>query len=1221
MSLKLKLISVVALFTLMLGILIMGVFAATQSINLTGSLNFNIPDRSLYVKDIRIKQDLNEEPVSLEGFMPGYLNSNYTLDLTNVTETNTYSSFTLYFDVINTTESMWEIKNVTLPTILEEQGVFVSGYSGRVEGNSTLTDSDGDSYKEITDVATTTYSTLTISISNPNASAENPLVLDGIVITIEEVEPNITAISTNQTLGKAEGVFAFIGDEVTLTAEFTGEDADFLGWKTSEQATEYISTLPNYTFTFKEDSPTEYYAVFTEPNTYLTYNYNVSATSDTATGEAQLANCLAGATDITVPSAIYRTTETPMEYTITSMYDGGYNKGVFNQTRSTLQSVSLPETLTNIGSYAFYNCSGLTSITIPSSITSFGDSAFRDCNSLTGNLVIPEGVTSTGDWVFCNCSSLTGVTLPSTLTSIGYRAFDSCSGIASIIIPEGVISISDYAFNGCSGLTGELVIPEEVTTIGYYAFNECSNLTSISLPNTLTSIGERAFCNCRSLTSIVIPEGVTSINSDAFRYCSGLTSVSLPNSLTSIGIGVFCDCNNLTSITIPENVTSIGDEAFLACQALAEVYNYSSITISSNTSNGYVGYYAKVIYNNLSGEKPVSKIQTIGDIQYYVDLENGDFIALAPAIARGSLTTLTLDSRTTEINQAAFEDCVNLTSVTIPSSVTSIGSSAFHYCYALAEVYNHSSSITIQLDNTSYSNNGYLGQYAKVVYNASDLSEEKPASKIQVIDNIQYYVDLENSDFIALAPAIARGSLTTLTLDSRTTEINLYAFEDCARLIGKFVIPEGVTSIGDSAFYNCAGIKELILPTSVTSIGASVFYGCDNLQYNVDEYGVNYLGSESSPYLYLINDGTFSSGSYIIKDTCKLICPNAFSNCSGLTSITIPEGIIYIGARTFYYCDELANISIPEGVTSIGEYTFYNCRSLGSVTLPSTLKSIDDYAFDNCRGLTSIVIPEGVTSIGQRTFYNCSSLESVTLPSTLQSIDSYVFYGCSKLASITIPEGVTSIGSSAFDGCSSLKSVTLPSTLKSIDDYAFDSCSGLISIIIPEGVTSIGQRAFYNCSSLESVTLPSTLQSIDSYVFYGCSKLASVTIPEGVTSIESSTFSGCSSLESVTLPSTLTSIGIYAFEDCSNLTSIIIPSNVTSISAYAFRNCSLATIYIDSSTIANGITSSSSYGYLTQNATTLYIKDTITVTTAPNGWIVDSAGSEQVDGYVKYIKA
>ena len=240
----------------------------------------------------------------------------------------------------------------------------------------------------------------------------------------------------------------------------------------------------------------------------------------------------------------------------------------------------------------------------------------------------------------------------------------------------------------------------------------------------------------------------------------------------------------------------------------------------------------------------------------------------------------------------------------------------------------------------------------------------------------------------------------------------------------------------------------------------------------------------------------------------------AFSSCSGLTSVSIPEGVTSIDTGAFQGCSSLTSVSIPEGVTSIGNGAFKGCSSLTSVSIPEGVASIGTYAFSDCSSLTSVTIPEGVTSIDSYAFQGCSSLTSVTIPEGVMSIDRYAFQGCSSLTSVTIPEGVTSIGDSAFSGCSSLTSVTIPDSVTSIGWDAFSGCSSLTSVKIPEGVTSIG-TAFSGCSSLTSVKIPEGVTSIDSGAFYGCSGLTSVTIPEGVTSIGNYAFKDCDKLKHV----------------------------------------------------------------------------------------------------------
>ena len=260
----------------------------------------------------------------------------------------------------------------------------------------------------------------------------------------------------------------------------------------------------------------------------------------------------------------------------------------------------IPEGVTSIGDYAFYECSGLTSISLPEEVTSIGNYAFYKCRGLT-SISLPEEVTSIGNYAFSECSGLTSISLPESVTSIGETAFYGCYRLTSISIPEGVTNIGEGAFSACSRLINievnrnnksyrsennciieqtqnvlvagckTSVIPEGVTSIGDYAFCGCDGLTSISIPEGVTSIGERAFYECNELTSINIPESVTSIGESAFCGCDGLTSVNIPEGVTSIGDWAFSDCSNLTSISIPESVTSIGNDAFSACNKLTKI--------------------------------------------------------------------------------------------------------------------------------------------------------------------------------------------------------------------------------------------------------------------------------------------------------------------------------------------------------------------------------------------------------------------------------------------------------------------------------------------------------------------------------------------------------------------------------------------------------------------------------------------------------------------------
>ncbi len=287
---------------------------------------------------------------------------------------------------------------------------------------------------------------------------------------------------------------------------------------------------------------------------------------------------------------------------------------------------------------------------------------------------------------------------------------------------------------------------------------------------------------------------------------------------------------------------------------------------------------------------------------------------------------------------------------------------------------------------------------------------------------------------------------------------------------------------------------------------------------------------------------------------------SAFSYCSGLTSVTIPNSVTFIGSSAFRECSGLTSVTIPNSVTSIGNGAFYRCSGLTSVTIPNSVTFIGNSAFRECSGLTSVSIPNSVTSIGNSAFYYCIGLTSVNIPNSVTSIENWAFSYCSGLTSVTIPNSVASIGNSAFYRCSGLTSVTIPNSVTTIGESAFANCSSLNSINVASGNTHYSsidgvlynyvQDTLIECPGARtSLTIPNSVTSIGNNAFFYCRGLTSITIPNSVTSIGNDAFGECRGLTSIKcLASIPPSIGDNSFQNISDTCTLTVPCS--SLEAY-----------------------------------------------------------------------
>ncbi len=732
---------------------------------------------------------------------------------------------------------------------------------------------------------------------------------------------------------------------------------------------------------------------------------------------------------------------------------------------SHMTRVYVPDSVTYIGSEAFFGCSSLRKITLPfvghaartpsdswhypfGSI--FGKSSFENSIEIEQEFYGDDYYDpssppwlQTGPWIketYYIPENLKEVTITGGYILSG--AFENCKNLKTINVPDSTKNISASAFTGCYRLKYNIYdqckylgnkknpylilmapVADDIThctvhnktkVISSSAFHECKTLTSITLGDNVTNIGS-TFYGCTALTSITIPDSITSIGDAAFYNCSSLTDITLPDGITAIGNHAFYNCTSLTSIHIPDSVTSIGDYAFINCNSLTSITIPDSVTSIGST-----------VFQDCSSLTNVTLPKSITDI--------GSLF-----VGCSSLTSVTLPDGATYAG--GFEGCSSLTSIIIPDSVTSIDWSAFKDCTALT-------SITIPDGVTN------IGKAA-----------------------------FKNCT-----------SLTSIVIPDSVTAIEAEAFFGCVGLTD-VVIPDSVVTIGKEAFSDCVNLTKVTFGENcqVVSIADDAFEGCTGLSYNVYD-NANYLGNEENPYLLLFRAKNKNIKNCTVHENTKTILASAFNNCHNLTSVTIPDNnkLSLVSPSAFAYCYSLTNIAIPDSVTTIGFNAFADCSSLTSVTIGRSVTSIGSSAFRACSNLTAVYINDlaawcaidfnGYDSnplyYAHNLYLNDQLVTELIIPDSVTKIGDYAFYNCSSMTSLTIGSGVTSIGA-----------------------FAFCNCDGLTVIDIPDNVTEIGRKAFYPCRNVTHVTIGDGVTEIDAATF-SCPNLKSVIIGSNVTTLQ-----------------------------------------------------------------------------------------------------------------------
>lgn len=529
----------------------------------------------------------------------------------------------------------------------------------------------------------------------------------------------------------------------------------------------------------------------------------------------------------------------------------------------------------------------------------------------------------------------------------------------------------------------------------------------------------------------------------------------------------------------------------------------------------------------------------ICDEYYVTEIAEGAFAGIS------NLRSVTAAGRIESIGANAFKDCVSLATVKLGGMVEYIGSDAFKGCNAVTEVYFR--------DLQSLRKISFENEFSN------------PAARAESI-----YLDDK-----------PMGKCVELSCEKYLRDVTLYNYVFSGSKIETLKFAENALSVDVAAHAldGCETLTEVILPDNLRTLRPRGLRSCKSIKYNRYD-GLNYLGSESNPYLALIGVDKALPSHTIHPDT-KIIALGAFADDTVLTEITVTEGVKVIASDAFKNCVNLRRVNLPSTVTSIG-CAFEGCKAIEEVHVPSLTAWCKITFSGDMQGSTAnpvegadlyvdgklvedVVIPKGVCEVPHYAFYGCKSLKSVVIPDDVTSIGHYAFYNCSALKSVAIPNSVTSLGGYVFKGCCNLKTVTLP-PVYSLQWGLFGQCTSLESVLINAATRDLGWATFDGCRSLTKVEIPHRVERIEVSVFEGCTSLTEVSIPPTVSFINGSAFKGCSSLESVTLPPSVRWMSDNVFEDCISLKRIEIAPSFASAGKNVFKGCSdtLEIVAIDS---------------------------------------------------------
>ncbi|AKN34126.1 leucine rich repeats containing protein [Clostridium carboxidivorans P7] len=627
-----------------------------------------------------------------------------------------------------------------------------------------------------------------------------------------------------------------------------------------------------------------------------------------------------------------------------------------------------------------------------------------------------------------------------------------------------------------------------------------------------------------------------------------------------------------------------------------------------------------------------------------------------------SIEQITLPETVTDIMDDAFKGCRKLKKINFPSKLTHIGEYAFHRCHSLHSVKLPStvkyleSCAFLYCDNLEQISMPGVTKLGKQVFsNDTNLREIEVSNDLNLSCICDVFTGCSKISKITLSNGTTYNIESVIDIISSHSNIHpviktiaadiyrMMKIEDAMLLrflinVKDVEIPNGITTISKSCFFDKKGIVSVKLPKTLKDIGSKAFRNCINLEkveFASEDVTINadaFKNCTTLKYITLSNGNTYELKGLpdkynenfpeIIHTIHSQILNNFFISGTTLMQyrgkeerVVIPEGITVIGEKAFAGNEIIGRVILPASIKEIHEEAFVDCVLLQTITLPEGLEYIGQSAFENCVKLIHVKLPESLNKIENSVFNRCKNLNEVLFGSNIKEIASLAFYGCNSLKNVHLPEKLISIGDMAFYKCVSLKEITLPKSLvklgnnvftysgiksasvncdlKECGTDVFSECSKLRKLTFGEGVKNIGDKFAFKCISLKYVNLPSTIEYIGrnafedsiyikelmentaSNIFIDGSELSgNIVLPDGMTAIAGGAFYGNAKITSVNFPNSLAQIGSRAFCGCTSLKDIVLPSGVSVLEEGVFSYC----------TSLESVKSQSKIKYISDNA-------------------------------------